>query len=145
MSRASDSGLGRLGSAALIAATIGLVPVGYWAYCRLSYIDKSVTSGSAYGFTIGQSKQETYVGLKALLGDQCFLSIKDDRLVLGKRLHAASRPIHLTDEDFKTFSDSDEWILFADARDSIFSTIDLVFSGGQLRSIHRHHQQCEGP
>src|SRR5207249_3827999 len=110
----------------------------------LTYVDESVTSGSAYGFTIGQSKEEAYVYLKSAFGAQSFLSVEDDRLVLGKRLHAASRTIHFTKEDFEAFTGSDDWILFADERDSFFSTIGLKFSSGRLRTIHRHHQQCEG-
>ncbi|MEM7281373.1 MAG: hypothetical protein AAF438_07075 [Pseudomonadota bacterium] len=44
-----------------IALGILLLIVGsYLAYLYITYIDQTVTSGSAYGFTVGQSKIEAY-------------------------------------------------------------------------------------
>jgi hypothetical protein len=44
---------------ALVAALV-FVTVAYVGFLYFSFLDKTVTSGSAYGFTIGQSKAEAY-------------------------------------------------------------------------------------
>lgn len=46
--------------ALVIAAVVVAALLGYIAFLHLSYVDKTVTSGSAFGFTIGQSKEEAF-------------------------------------------------------------------------------------
>ena len=36
------------------------IPIGYAGFLYLSYIDATTTSGSGYGFTIGQAKADAY-------------------------------------------------------------------------------------
>ena len=53
----------------LVYASVGvglllLVPTLYIGYLYVTYIDKTITTGSAYGFEIGQSKEEAYGAAK---------------------------------------------------------------------------------
>lgn len=52
--------------ALVIAAVVMAVLLGYIAFLYLSYIDRTVTAGSAFGFTIGQSKEEAFTTAERL-------------------------------------------------------------------------------
>ncbi len=44
----------------VVVGVVLLIPAVYLAYLYFTYIDDTVTTGSAYGFTIGQTKTESY-------------------------------------------------------------------------------------
>ena len=58
-----------------------LIPAGYVAYLYGTYIDETLTSGSGYGFTIGQSKRQVYeaAGQELRAGRIVSINTVDDR------------------------------------------------------------------
>jgi hypothetical protein len=121
----------------IAALALGLAMLaGYAGYLYLTYIDEMVHSGSAYGFTIGQSKSEAF----AIVADQ-FAA----REIAGVHIHEPFSTIDPVEGALAQLSPVDSWVLFPGERDDFFDVIKLGFESGELSSIYRHRKHFEFP
>ena len=128
----------------IILALAVLVPIlavaGYAGYLWATYLDETVVSGTAYGFTIGASKQEALAAARRL----------DDhtRAVVyvsyGPRAgeHFSIAPSQARIEQLQG---QDQWEVLLDGTGKFFNSIRLTFREGRLIEIHRHRKHFDGP
>ena len=118
-----------------------MVVTGYIAFLAATYISDPVTTGSAYGFQIGQSKQATIRDVKALqrkypvaVLDAIFGPRAGDHITLSlSRLELAQ------------LEASDHWTVMLDGPDEFSNIVRLNFKNDQLIKIYRHRQFFELP
>jgi len=124
----------------------------YVFYLWFTYIDETVYSGTAYGLTIGDSKQDTYRKIPSSLSQ---LSNSGDIYILIKvendnQIDLATNSGHtimvktlLHDIGFQRFKDLDTWEFYIDA--SLFNSLKLKFCKNSLCEIHRHRKYFDLP
>jgi len=101
-------------------------------------INETTTSGEAFGFTIGMSKEEAFYRAAELYSDdQASIADPINRDGVGPR-----RLIEFTDDDLPILRARDQWrFYFEGPRDSV----RLRFENDALAEIHRHRQSWELP
>jgi hypothetical protein len=125
--------------AAVLVPTI--IVVGYISYLYATYIDETVVSGSAYGFSIGSSKQQAIEHAAALRKDHPNAVIYVD---FGPR--AGDRfTIAPTADQIDTLEPHDLWSFQLDGPTEFFNTVRLTFHDDRLIEIHRHRKNFELP
>ncbi len=117
-----------------------LVVAGYVCYLAATYLDETVTSGSAYGFDIGASKQET-------LASSARLNIYPNAVIYvsyGPRAgdHFSVEPGAVRPSQLQAH---DQWDVLLDGNDEFFNTVRLIFHNGRLVEIYRHRKNFELP
>ncbi|AOW78757.1 hypothetical protein A3Q34_19085 [Colwellia sp. PAMC 20917] len=125
----------------------------YPAYLWLTYIDETVTSGSAYGLKIGANKNNVYKSLARSLsqfkgdGDSVFIQIK---VTTETAKDLATKPdFNVMVEPlfhpigFSSFEKQDTWSFYVNA--SYFNSLKLKFCEEKLCEIHRHRKYFELP
>ena len=124
-----------------VIGLIVLLIAGYIAYLAATYIDESVTVGSAYGFEIGSAKKQSFDDIKKLLTLYPHLVIYysygskagDYELVLP------------TDNEYSKIEQQDRWTLLLDGDNEFFNVIKLSFRENKLIEIYRHRKYFELP
>ena len=128
-----------------IVGTLILVPVllisGLATYYWLTYIDEDITSGSAYGFTIGASKLEAANEFMELLQEYPNLHVYVSH---GQRA-GDNFSIPALPDAITKLNDHDRWDLLLDGQSEFFNSIDLYFVANKVVKIHRHRQHFELP
>ena len=119
------------------AVTIG----GYIAYLAATYIDQTVTSGSAYGFNIGSSKIQA---IEAIRHQRASYPRSAVYVSYGPR---AGDTFTLSASDLKPekLDSHDQWTVLLDGPGEFFNTMRLTFQEGHLVEVHRHRQHFELP
>lgn len=125
----------------------------YGGFLWASYIDRTYTSGEAYGLVIGESKQATFAKLPAALReeagtlDSIFIELKVDSSAAAQLGVAPGRHVKL-----QTFlepallgvlSDKDAWDFYLAG--NYHNAVRLKFCDGKLCQIHRHRKYFEIP
>ena len=126
----------------MIAAISGLllVPVFYVAVMYATYIDKTVTSGSAYGFTIGASKAETYSTAKNVFAKKNVFIIDPSDF----RGYRPNLKMTFSQDQYAILSGDDHWRFYL-KKGEYHSSINLRFLDDNLVEINRHRQYFELP
>lgn len=122
----------------------------YGFYIWYTYINDTVTSGNAYGFTIGDSKPETYKkSYLALskLSDNVYIEIRvtpeASRLLATNSDHTILASSLLHDVGYPGFEKKNGWGFYFEA--SYFNSLTLRFCNERLCEIHRHRKSFELP
>jgi len=125
-------------------ATVVLIPIlvvaGYITYLWATYIDESVASGSAYGFTIGASKQETLDAISRLTNHPHAVVDVTYGLRAGDHFTIAPVPVQIGQLQMH-----DRWDVYLDGDGKFFNSVRLTFRDGHLAEIYRHRQYFELP
>lgn len=137
------------------APIIGLVIVilAYPFYLWVTYINETVTTGSGFGFQIGDTKKEVYNKLNVALreasgkNEEVFIQIKSNSqvakfLATESDFYVMIKPL-FHDIGFYEFEKNDLWQFYIGG--SYFNTLKLEFCEGKLCRIHRHRKYFELP
>jgi len=132
----------RLWQKTLTAA--GLVPVlvivGYIGYLLATYIDETITSGTAYEFTIGASKQDTLTSASHLNSHPHAVVYVNYGPLAGDNFTIVPSPAQI-----EQLQKHDQWVVLLDGNGKFFNSVQLTFQDGKLAKIHRHRQHFELP
>lgn len=125
----------------------------YVFYLWYTYIDKTITSGQAYGFVIGDDKFMTYENtpgnLAKLKGrtSTVYIEIKSDvdsaKLLAVKPNHLVMVEALLHDVGYPVFKSKNQWDFYIDG--SYFNKLSLRFCDEKLCEIYRHRKYFELP
>ena len=128
-----------------ILAALILFPIifiaGFVGYYWVTYIDEEITSGNAYGFTIGSSKTEVvndFEKLRLQYPDLYVYVSYGQRA--GDNFSTPALP-----ESIDKLTPHDRWDLLLDGKSEFFNSTDLYFEDGKLARIYRHRQYFELP
>lgn len=124
-----------------VVGIVVLLIVGYIAYLAATYIDESVTDGSAYGFEIGISKKQSFQNVRKLLD-------KYPNLVIyysyGNKA-GDNETVQPIETEYTKIEVQDRWTLLLDGEDEFFNVIVLSFEENKLIKIYRHRKYFELP
>jgi hypothetical protein len=122
-------------------------------YFWVGYINKTVSVGDAYGFTIGDSKIETYKKASGMLKN---LSINDSPIFIDVVVTDSSSLLLSTNSGFTVmaqtllhesgfvnFKEKDKWSFYFHG--TYFDSLSLKFCDERLCEIHRHRKRFEIP
>lgn len=117
-----------------------LAVAGYTGYLWATYLDETVVSGTAYGFTIGASRQEVLAAARSL-NDHPRAVVY---ISYGPRTgdHFSIAPSQVRIEQLQAH---DQWDVLLDGSDKFFNSVRLTFNDDRLVEIHRHRQRFEIP
>lgn len=128
-----------------IIATLILIPAlligGLVFYWWATYIDESVISGRAYGFTIGHSKQIVAQQFPLMTEDYPELHVN---VSYGRRA-GDNFSIPANKQAINLLMPHNKWDLLLNGQWEFFDSIDLYFENDKLVKIHRHRQNFELP
>lgn len=139
--------------ASILLALVILAPAAYVGYLYLTYIDKTLVSGSGYGFAIGQSKLQAYEAAQRQFEAGKLVSIdtiqdRDDELRLNPWLET-DLPV---EDALERIDGWDHWSLSLNTssdRPSLLSVIvfdgDKVSGVGQPGRLGPHWHPPENP
>ncbi len=118
-----------------------LVVAGYVAYFCATYIDETITSGTAYEFSIGTSKQVALTSVDRLSNYPNAVVYVSYGPRAGDNFTVAPVAAHIAQ-----LQQHDQWDVLLDGDDGKFSnSVRLTFRDGKLTEIHRHRQHFELP
>ncbi len=138
--------------------TIILIPVlivaFYIGYLWITYIDDTVSDGSKYGFTIGDSKEKTYSkairNLYAMSSNgftapyiRINITKELEEVLATESGHKILAQTRLQEIGFAKFKNLDTWKFYIDG--SNFNTLTLKFCANNLCEIYRHRKYFELP
>ena len=143
----------KIAIAALVIAGV-LVPVFYIFYLWATCIDDVVTSGEAYGFSIGEDKLVVYQNLPANLNkikpthtSKVYFEVQSDarcsKLIGVEPGYRVLVEAILHKEGFYSFKPNEQWVFYIDG--SYSDKISLTFCGDRLCEIYRHRKHFEFP
>ncbi|MGI9227243.1 MAG: hypothetical protein ACR2PU_00475 [Gammaproteobacteria bacterium] len=124
-----------------VVGFVVLLFAGYIAYLAATYIDESVSAGSAYGFEIGLSKKQSFQSIRKQVE-------KYPNLVIyysyGNKAgdNETVRPV---DNEYSKVEVQDRWTLLLDGEGEFFNVIKLSFDEDKLIRIYRHRKYFELP
>lgn len=125
-------------------AALVLVPTliisGYVTYLWGSYIDETITSGAAYGFTIGNSKQEALASTSRLNKHPHAVVYISHDLKTGEYFTIPLAATHASQ-----LQTHDQWDVLLDGEDMFSNSVRLTFRDDKLAEIYRHRQYFELP
>lgn len=120
---------------------LALCIAGMGAYYWVTYIDKTITVGDAYGYKIGISKQEAAKILNTVTGEfpkaHVYISFGE------KAGDFFSIPV--TPDAFVKYGSFDKWTVFLEGENNYSNNITLFFRDEKLVEIYRHRQYFELP
>jgi hypothetical protein len=118
-----------------------LLFAGYIAYLAATYIDESVSAGTAYGFEIGLSNKQSFQSVRKLLD-------KYPNLVIyysyGNKA-GDNETVHPVDNEYPKVEAQDRWTLLLDGDGKYHNVIKLSFEENKLIRIYRHRKYFELP
>ena len=119
-------------------------------YLWYSYIDETIVSGSAYGFTIGDSKLETYEKTSpalSKLGDNVYMEIKVTPETAGVLATNPNYTILVSsffhEVGYPSFETRNRWDFYFNG--SYFNKLSLIFCNKKLCEVYRHRKYFELP
>ncbi|MGY1522138.1 hypothetical protein ACW5DW_17120 [Luteimonas sp. A482] len=125
-------------AAAVLVPT--LVIAGYIGYLWATYIDETITSGAAHGFTIGASKQDALASVSHLSSHPDAVVYVSHGPRAGDNFSIVPSPAELG-----RLQEHDQWVVLLDGNDKFFNSVRLTFRDGALAEIHRHRKHFELP
>ncbi|MGP1722230.1 hypothetical protein [Shewanella frigidimarina] len=128
-----------------VLAIIILIPTlfigGLSAYWWLTYIDEDIVAGSAYGFTIGSTKEEVIVDFQSLR-----VKYPESHIYIRYGNRAGDNfSIPAVLKSKSQIYEYDKWNILLDGKYEFFNSIDLKFESGKLVKINKHRQNFELP
>lgn len=117
-----------------------LAIAGYVFYPWNTYVDETITAGAAYGFTIGNSKQEVLASVSRLNEHPHAVVYVSYGPKAGDNFTAIPSPTRLGQ-----LQEHDQWSVLLDGGGKFSNSIRLTFRDGQLGEIYRHRQHFELP
>ena len=128
-----------------IFAALTVIPVlllgGLATYYWATYIDENISSGSAYGFIIGSSKEDAVMGFEKLRSEypdmHVYVSYGERA---GDNFSIPAIPVSIG--NLKTHN---KWDILLNGRYEFSNSTDLYFEDGNLVKIYRHRQYFELP
>ena len=123
---------------AFIVALIAILIGAYVIYIKATYIDEEIRTGSAYGFTVGQSKDAVFQTAKIAYSDKTVLI----QYPLGPNGYGPLDDFKFDDDDYKKIADRNRWTFYFDDR---MNFIRFKFNYDRLAYIYRHRQEIEAP
>ena len=118
----------------IIVVAIPIVAVVSW---QLYTIHDSVYEGSAYGFSIGASKRETYSAISRT-------DVHSIWLIYPERTSPGIEILKGHEITFDKLEKVNQWELTFGS-ESLLNSIRLVFQDNELVNIYRHRQAVELP
>jgi len=128
-----------------------LIVVMYPLYLWVTYIDVSYKTGSAYGLTIGDSKQKVYNNLSIPFKnitkprDKIFIQIKSTKEMAVELATDANFDVMIEplfhEAGFESFKLDDNWEFYING--SFFNVLRLKFCDEKLCEIYRHRKYFE--
>ncbi len=112
----------------------------YIIFLWLSYIDNTVLSGESYGFTIGQTKSQTYRNVLKSIERNPKLKI---HINYGPR--AGDNMTFSPTNNYIKAQNHNNWSLLLDGDNEFFNVIRLKFENNKLSEIYRHRKYFEMP
>jgi len=119
------------------------------AYNYFTYIDETVTKGTAYGFKIGQTKEEALLTAKELYKNENIkfahshpVKSNAGSLIIKQLSEVDENLIIEIDEYMKNYP-SDKWDFLFEG--SFFNRVTLKFKDRRIVEITRHRQNFELP
>ena len=136
-----------------LSFVIASLLLAYPFYLWFTYIDESVTVGSAYGFQIGDKKKDVYESLPLKLNnlkeadESIFIQIKvtdEIATTLATRtgFDVMIEPL-FHDVGYTVFSSQNTWYFYING--SFFNSLKLEFCEEKLCKIYRHRKYFELP
>ena len=127
--------------------------IAYMGYLWLTYIDKDVESGRAYGLAIGQSKDQVLENLSVafdragFISDQVFVEVPADAAMARTLGIVENRhvmiPVNQNDFDISKVYADDLWIFYSKKNHN--DLLRLKFCDEKLCRIYRHRKNLELP
>ena len=110
------------------------------SYFAITYIDDSVTRGTAFGFRIGSTKSEAFSAARGgLSNNNVYIYHPIESSGVGPRMN-----LDFDDTDYNILLRRDKWELYFDS--SFFDDVlKLEFRDGKLVLIQRQRQWMELP
>jgi hypothetical protein len=123
----------------ILLAILILTISSYLGYLTLTYIDRQIEEGSAYGFQIGDSKLITYQKAKKVFaGKKIFILYPLDKNEFGPH-----KEFNFSDDKYVLIADRERWeFLFGEG---YWDFLELTFQDDELKTIYRHRQKFELP
>ena len=125
---------------AIISIPVAVLAI-YIAVLWITYIDKTIVSGSKYGFTIGANKEKVYEKILAqqeTYPDLHFYIRTGTRS--GDNIEAPVSSVQL-----EKLANVESWDLQYDGKHEYFNVLKLKFAKNSLIEIHRHRKYFELP
>jgi hypothetical protein len=111
----------------------------YIGYRWLTYIDDAITSGDGYGFSIGDSKEQTFEKANNLYQNKkVFILYPVDHQGFGPH-----REFKFTKDEYVLIKDCDFWKFYYST--GYFDLVTLTFEQNKLVRIYRHRKKFELP
>jgi hypothetical protein len=103
------------------------------------YIDETINVGDGYGFSIGDTKQESFSKARKSFEGQVVYILSP----INEQGFGPHKELEFSDDDYRLIVSRDTWEFHFDTgyRDSL----TLYFSEGKLARIYRHKQSFELP
>jgi hypothetical protein len=118
-----------------------LLIAGLATYYWITYIDEEISSGSAYGFTIGSTKAEAVRDFGKIRSSHPEIHVY---VTYGERAgDNFSTPA--IPESLHKLEPHDRWFVLLDGKTEFFNSTNLLFEDDKLVIIHRHRQYFELP
>lgn len=123
----------------ILLAIVIIAIISCLGYLKVTYIDRQIKEGSAYGFQIGDSKLTTFQkGKKAFEGKQTFILYPLDKNEFGPH-----KEFHFNNDEYAMIADRERWeFLFGEGH---WDFLELTFQDDTLKTIYRHRQKFELP
>ncbi|MDH2433786.1 hypothetical protein QCD60_14530 [Pokkaliibacter sp. MBI-7] len=124
---------------ALLAMALGVAAI--LGYFWVTYLDKEITSGSGYGFVIGESKQQTAERFTALTHDyeSAYVYVTTGSKA-GDHFAVEARA-----DNLPQIQSYDDWDVLLEGNAAFSNSIKLDFADDRLVKIYRHRQRFEIP
>lgn len=122
-----------------ITVSVALLVVIFFIVNACSYIDHLVEEGEAYGFSIGDSKKQSYQKAMQIFADKKVFILYP----LGSNNFGPHKKFNFINSEYKLIENRDVWKFYFD--DGFFDFIKLTFSNDALISIYRHRKKHELP
>ena len=122
-----------------IFGVLAIIVVCYSIYCWATYIDETISTGEAYGFTIGETKLEVFEKAKNTYKDKSIYILHP----LKNNDFGPHKKISFQLQDYKLIEGRDKWAFYLD--EGYFNSVKLTFERNKLSEIHRHRKNFELP
>ncbi|CAI2718659.1 hypothetical protein [Nitrospina watsonii] len=122
----------------IILAVLFLIPILYVGYLYVTYLEEYVTTGSGYGFTIGEGKEDVFNKLSQKYGSK----VKRYRFYKDREIYSKDK-IEFSDEEYNGLKGYDKWKFYFDEKHIDY--LAFYFEEDNLVKIERHRQYFELP
>lgn len=125
----------------VIAAVFLVFLGGYFTFMYVTYIDETVVEGSAYGFTVGHGKEETYEAAARQYAD---INVRIRHPLKDQKQYGPLISFSFSKEEYYILRERTRWRIYL-SKERLSDLVDLKFKGDNLVSIYRHRKYFELP